>query len=491
MRRLHLLVYVSVSLFGLTIVAGLVEVFVIAPTVPQLPDRLDDVFIGQPTQIYATGTAGEPTLIGTFGGRLRVSLDQVSPLFLRALIAVEDRHFYRHHGLDKLALLRSVWVDLRSWSKAQGGSTITQQLAKNLVLSPEKWWLRKAKELLIAAQIEQAFSKGQILEAYCNNVYFGAGAYGIESAAQAYFGKHASELVLAESAFLAGLLQNPSRYDAYQSFDRAKRRQTVVLDQMVRAGFIRSEERDAAVRAPLTLRRLTTGQDGPYFLDYVKKAAVEAYGNDLVYYGGLKIYTTIDLELQRHAQEAVQAGLARLDAAMGRRPGDGVQVALVAIEPQTGAIKAMVGGRSFATSPYNRAVQSNRLPGSGFKPFVYFTAIDRGAVTPATVVVDEPTTFPVSGGASWTPRNVDRTHHGAMTVKWALMQSINVAAAKLIAQIGPEAVVETATRFGITRPLRPHLSLALGTSGVSPLEMASAFGTFAADGLYAQPMGIG
>ncbi|MBI4551987.1 MAG: PBP1A family penicillin-binding protein [Candidatus Latescibacteria bacterium] len=489
---------------GLLVLAGiglLVLFFTIIPTIPQLPDRLDEIF-GQPTEVYGIGPSGEPVLVATFGGRMRVPLDQMADEFKHALLAVEDDRFYEHHGVNKLATVRALISNLRSRDLVgQGASTITQQLARNLFFSFEKRWKRKLREMLASFQIETRFSKDEILSAYCNHIYFGANAYGIESAAQTYFGKHASELLLGEAALLAGLPQAPSVYDPYKNMPLALERRRVVLDRMAVNGYITPEQARQVADEPVVLKGTAVGPArGPYFIDYVRHVMIERYGVDLVDYGGLKIYTTMDIRLQEAAQEAVKEKLAELDEAVGdsvfqtislEQKKNALQAALVAIETKTGAVRAIVGGRDFAVSEYNRAVQSNRHPGSGFKPVIYLAAVDRLGYMPNTVVVDEPVSFPTGDGeAVWEPQNFSRDHQGEVILKKALMRSLNVISAKLIDELTPPAVVDYARRLGITSKLPPLLSLALGTAGVSPLEIAAAYAVFATEGIYRPPFVI-
>ncbi len=376
-----------------------------------------------------------------------------------------------------------------------GGSSITQQLAKNLFFSFKQTWSRKIREALVAVQMEKRYTKDEILEAYCNMIYFGANAFGVEKAAQVYLGKHADELTLAEASFLANLPRSPANYNPYENFDVAKNRQQIVLRRMVDAGFITQVEADAAFAEPIELKRLNLlyGKAN-YYLDYVKNHIEKEFSRDVLYYGGLKIYTAMDIRLQSLAQEVIKKRLAELDRDLGYddyelAPLDSrrqyLQAALVAIDPTNGKVKAMVGGRDYAVSPYNRAVENNRQAGSAFKPFTYLAAIDHGNFSPASVIVDSFITFKYDRQV-WTPPNWDNKYFGPITLKTALTHSRNIVAAKLINIIGPKIVVEYAHRMGITSKLDPVLSLALGTSSVSPLEMTSAYGAFANGGIARQ-----
>lgn len=461
-------------------------------SLPRLPEDLHDIELSSPTEIYSD--TGE--LVAVLSDRQSVKLSQISDYFLKAILAMEDAEFYKHHGINKKGLLRAVFTNLRHLRIVEGGSSITQQLVKNLFFSFERQWSRKIKEMLVAIQMEQQFSKEEILESYCNQIYFGSNAYGIELASQIYFAKHADELSLAEAAFLANLPRWPSHYNPYQNFDIAKQRQHIVLKRMVDTGFITQQEMDKAFSEPLNLKRLNLfWGKATYYVEYIKGLVENIYSREILYYGGLKIYTTLDTRLQNFAQEAIQKGLAQLDKQLGFDDYElaplperkkYLQAALVAIDPRTGKVKAMVGGRDFAISPFNRAIENNRQPGSAFKPFTYLTAIDQGKFSPASIIVDSAVTFKFDN-QSWSPPNFDHKYRGPITLKTALSHSINVVAAKLINKVGPENVVNYAHKMGITTPLETNLSLALGTSGVSPLEMATAYAVFANGGIAREP----
>lgn len=385
----------------------------------------------------------------------------------------------------------------------QGGSSITQQLAKNLFFSFKKTWKRKIYEILVALQFEASFTKDEIIEAYCNQIYFGSGAYGIEDAAQTFFGKHADELNLAEASILAGLPNYPSRYTPYHSEELAFERQKKVLSRMVKVNFITKEESEAAAAFPIVFRKPNEiSKQNSYFVNYIIEDIEKRYGKELLYYGGLKVFTTLDVHLQRVAEkvtldhiEYVEKLLAH-DEEQETDTGDeaekqtSLQGALVAVVPGTGAISAMVGGKDISLSEYNRAVSNNRQPGSGFKPFVYFTAFQKLNYSPATVIKDEPVIFKIRGSQDWEPINFNNKFSGNIILKKAFMDSVNVIAAKLIDQVDVEPVIANARKFGIKSNLEKNMSLALGTSPVSPLEMASAFSVFASGGVYAEPFAI-
>ena len=493
-RTLRIFFYASLSVGGILLLALAVFFFLAVQDLPQVPDPLSRIIETPPTEIFA---ATDERLM-VIGGRETVPLSSVSQDFINAVIATEDHRFWHHHGIDKLRTLKALAITLFVPGEVQGASTITQQLAKNLFFSFKRSYLRKFRELLVALQIESQFSKEAILEAYVNQIPFDARSNGIEQAARTFFGKNAAELSLSEAALLAGLPKSPTIYNPYRHMERAKRRQRVVLLRMVASGYISRVQADEAFAAPLQLVQGLARKDaGSYFLDMVIRDLEQRYGPDVVYHGGLKVFTTLDPQMQIWASEAVLDGLQRLETEM-QRPQESLQAednnlqgALVAVDPKSGAVKAMVGGRSYAQTAYNRAIQNNRQPGSGFKPFIYYTAFEKQNLSPATVMIDRPVKIPVAGAPDWEPRNFGREYHGPMVLKRALMESVNSIAAQLINRTGPEAVIDTVRRCGIESPLEPVYSLALGTGGASPLEMASAFATFAAGGVRHRPYWIG
>jgi len=495
-RRFSTLFYAGMTLAGLGALLAVGLLFMAVRDLPQVPEPLSRIIETQPTEIFAA--TGERLMI--IGGREVVPLNRISPFFIQAVIATEDHRFWEHHGLDKLRTLKALWITLFEPGRIQGASTITQQLAKNLFFSYRRTYLRKFRELLVALQIETRYSKREILEAYLNQIPFGVGAYGIERAARSFFGKPALELNLAESSLLAGLPKSPTRYNPYRYFERAKKRQQLVLARMSAVGYTTVAEAEAAYQAPLQLMPHPAGTPkGSYFLDLVLNDLEERYGPEVVYHGGLKVSTTLDPEQQAWAIESLQSGLVKLDQLMGivdeDQTGDAKslshpQGALVAVECNSGAVKALVGGRDYSETEFNRAIGNNRLPGSGFKPFLYYAAFEKLSLTPANVFVDRRITIPVVGASDWKPQNFGREHEGPMILKRALMKSVNAIAAQLVERVGPDALIDVARRSGIKSPLKPVYSLALGTSGVSPLEMAAAFSTLATGGIRHEPFWI-
>jgi 1A family penicillin-binding protein len=496
LRRFRIIFYLGLSLTGLGALSAIGLFFIAVRNLPRVPEPLSRIIETPPTEIFAA--TGERLMI--IGGREVIPLNRISPYFIQAVIATEDHRFWEHHGIDKLRTLKALWITLFKPGTIQGASTITQQLAKNLFFSYERTYMRKFRELLVSMQIETQYGKREILEAYLNQIPFGVGAYGIEQAALSFFGKPALELNLAESALLAGLPKSPTRYNPYRYFDRAKKRQQLVLARMSAVGYITAEEAQEAFQARLQfVPRAAGAPKSNYFLDLVLHDLEERYGPEVVYHGGLKVSTTLDPQLQFRAIESLQNGLTKLERLMGISAGNEtdesqslsqLQGALVAVECNSGAVNALLGGRDYSQSEFNRAVENNRLPGSGFKPFLYYAAFEKLGLNPASVFVDKPITIAVAGAPDWRPANFEREHEGPMILKQALVKSINSIAAQLVERTGPDAVIDAARRCGITSPLSPVYSVALGTSGVSPLEMATAFSTFATGGVQHEPFWI-
>ena len=495
-RTLRITFYIALALSSFAALAIIGMFFVAVNNLPRVPEPLIRIIETPPTEIYAA--TGEKIMV--IGGRESVPLSRVSQHFIQAVVATEDHRFWEHHGVDKLRTLKALWITLFKPGQIQGASTITQQLSKNLFFSFKRRYMRKFRELLVALQIESQYSKREILEAYINQIPIGVGAHGIEQGARTFFGKPASELTLAESALLAGLPKSPTRYNPYIHYDRAKKRQRVVLLRMVAVGYITQAMADRASYSVLHLQKHPArARTGSYFLDIVVKSLEERYGPTVVHHGGLKVTTTIDPQFQSQAIKSLQKGLTELEKMMGvheksnESMGKKVfrpQGALVAVETNSGAIKALVGGSDYSETEYNRAVENKRLPGSGFKPFLYYTALEKLDINPATVLVDKPITIPVIGAKDWSPRNFGLKHEGPMILKRALMRSVNSVAAQLVQKTGPEEVIKNAHSCGIKSHLKPVYSVALGTSGVSPLEMAASFATFATGGVWHEPFWI-
>ena len=426
--------------------------------------------------------------------RILVPLTQIPQSLRDAILATEDRRFYSHWGIDPIGVARAVVQNYRRGKIVEGGSTITQQLTKVLFLTPDKSLERKLKEAVLALELERRYSKDRILEMYLNQVYFGSGSYGVEAAARTYFGKSVSELTVRESALIAGLPRAPTNYSPFDRPEAAKRRREVVLRRLVEFGTIKDEEAKRLAKTDLGLippeKRRTTGQ---YFIDYVQQTLEAKYGPDLVLKGGLNVYTTVNPTMQLTAEQSLREGLKALQgrtAATQGRPGETPEGAVVTVEPQTGYVKAMVGGSDFFRSEFNRAVQAKRQPGSAFKPFIYIAALEAG-FTPASQLEDSPVSFSVGkNGQVWKPENYDRKFRGSTTLQQAIEESVNVVTVKLQERIGLAKTIQVARRLGITSPLDVNLSLALGTSDVSLLEMTSAYGTLANQGVWMPPVTI-
>ena len=431
--------------------------------------------------------------------RIFVPLAQIPQALKEAIIATEDARFYSHFGVDPMGIARAVYQNFRHGRIVEGGSTITQQLAKVLFLTPDKSLDRKLKEAVLAVELERRYPKDRLLEMYLNQIYFGHGAFGVEAASRTFFGKSVKDLSIAESALLAGLPKAPSTYSPFEHPEAAKRRRATVLARMVDVNVLKDAESKKLAAAKLDLvppeRRRTTGQ---HYLEYVQQLLESAYGADVVFKGGLQVYTTLSPTMQLKAEQSLREGLKALEtrrlkaseksgtAPVTERP----EGALLALDPQTGHIKAMVGGYDFFKSEFNRATQARRQPGSSFKPFVYIAALEAG-LTPATVVEDSPVEFPGGpNGKPWKPENYDRKFRGPVTYQQALEESVNVAAVKVQERIGLRRTIDVARRMGVESPLGENLSLALGTSELSLLELTSAYGTLANQGRWLHPTAV-
>jgi penicillin-binding protein 1A len=579
-RRLVLIAFWTLAIFlvvGFGAAAGVFFAFL--RDLPSL-DSLEEYQPSIATTLYTD--QDEPFASFYEQRRILAPLAKI-PLQLRqAVLAVEDAGFYEHRGLSPRAIARALVMNVLARRKAQGGSTITQQLARALFLTPEKSLARKVKEALLAVEIERHYPKDRILEMYFNQVYFGHGAYGVEAAAQTYFKKPVGELTLAEAAMLAGLPNAPTRFSPIVDPARARRRRDHVLNRMVDQGFITRAEAIVASQTPFNEILFTrVGAVAPYFVEHVRQLLEERYGAYALYNSGLKIYTTLNLKMQRAAEEALVGGLRELDKSRGFRaptakaegargrigpytprvgeilPGTVLKVkpkslevqlgrykgeisfeslswtnlshpaeafreggpvlvqilavderkktvelmleqdpelegALLAQDPKSGAIKAMIGGYDFERSKFNRATQAKRQPGSAFKPFVYAAAFDRG-LTPSSIIDDSPISFHTRIGGElveWSPQNYDRKFHGPTTLRRGLENSVNVVTVKLLQQVGVDQVVKMAHQIGVESELRREVALALGVSEITLLELVSAYGVLANGGVRAEPFAI-
>lgn len=434
-----------------------------------------------------------------------------------AVLAAEDQRFNEHWGVDIAGIARATIINIQAGKVVQGASTITQQLARNLFLTPEVSLTRKVKEALLALRIEQTFSKNRILELYLNQIYLGHGSYGVEAAALDFFDKHASELSLHESALIAGIVQSPNGYSPRRHPDLALRRRSIVLSMMVTYGAITREEAAAADTMDLSvLDREDVVASGAYFIEHVRRDVIARYGAEALYSGGLSVYTTMDMHLQETAETELEERMSRLEIeydfpvtkqdefdldTLAFIPY--VQAALLATDVRTGGILAMVGGRDFADSPFNRATQAPRQPGSGFKPFLYTAAIDNG-FSPADTILDAPLLIPGAGApikfgdaapdyeepTDWWPVNYSHEFSGEVRLRYALKKSINLVAVRLGLLVGPDKVADYANRMGISTPLAPVPSLPLGSREVTLLDMVTAYGVLANQGVRLEPYAI-
>lgn len=418
--------------------------------------------------------------------RLPIDINKVPQNLQNAFIAAEDNRFYEHIGIDPIGIFRAIFANLTNRGIAQGGSTITQQLAKNAFLSQEQTLKRKIQEAMLALEIEHKYSKKEILEMYMNQIYFGQGAYGIQTAAKTYFNKDVNELTLTQCAMLAGLPKSPNYYSPFNNLNEAKKRKNVVLDQMVKYGYVSAAEAEDAKNQDLGLSKSHQSKEAneyESFIDYVSQQVAKKYGDDALYKEGLKIYTTMDVDKQHAAVRAMRNLPNNYTDENGLTQP---QAAIVSIDPKTGHILAMVGGRG--QDSFNRASMAVRQPGSAFKPFVYLTALQHD-MTPDTTMDDQPVTY---GG--WSPKNAGGSYSGTMTLSDALAHSVNTIAVQLADQVGTKNIIANAKKMGITTldAKDDNLAMALGglTKGVTPLEMASAYGTFANKGVHVKPTAI-
>jgi penicillin-binding protein 1A len=435
----------------------------------------------------------DDALIGEFFVERRtvVPLAQMPRMLPKAFIAAEDARFFEHRGIDYRRVLGAAFRNIEALDVVQGGSTITQQIAKSFFLTPERSFVRKVKEAILAQRIEHYLTKNEILFLYLNQIYLGEGAYGVAAAATTYFGKSIQNLTLAECALLAGLPPSPNNLSPLRNPKKAHERQLYVLNRMVERKMITKEQAQKAQREEVKLRPRgpKSYYDAPFVVDQVRQYVEQKYGKDLLYKGGLKIYTTINSKMQKIAEKAVQKGLEEFEERGGKGKGrEQVQGALISLDPTTGYIIAMVGGRDFSSSQFNRATQAKRQAGSAFKPIVYAAALDKG-FTPATIIVDEPFSYiDVPGKEPWQPQNFDREFWGPITFRKALTFSRNVPTVKIAQSIGVDYLIDYATNLGIKTKLEPNLSLALGSANITLLDLTKVFGVFASQGYRAEPI---
>jgi penicillin-binding protein 1A len=464
-----ILVFILLSLLVLGTAAG-----IIYSCYRSLPDisALEKFQPGETTRIYASN--GELVAELYEENRTWVPLKKMPKDLVNAFLSIEDDKFYSHHGISIKGILRALWANLREKGMSQGASTITQQLARNLFLSQEQSYGRKISEMLLSIQIEKKFSKDEILELYLNQIFLGSGSFGVEAAARTYFGKSVTDVDLGQSAVLAGLPQAPSVFSPFVDIKACKERQTLVLNRMKELSMIAPEEAKKYIEKPVkTTGPRELGFKGfrmPYFSTYCLHELVAKYGSDVVYRGGLKVYSTLDIPLQEYAQTALRKGI-DLGIQEYAYCSEG---ALVCVENKTGFIRVMAGGYDYnQKNQFNRAWQAKRQPGSSFKIFVYTAAVNSG-ISPDTVFSDSPTTFTSPEGEAYTPQNSDGRFMGSMRMRDALRLSRNVISVKILEQVGIDNVIKYAHTMGIQSELKPYLSLALGSAEVTVLEMSSA-----------------
>jgi penicillin-binding protein 1A len=495
--------YLTTVVLLVTLVGLGYAVYLLRSTMQMLPDTnsLVDYLPGGATEIFATDKdpkTGKQVLLGSVQTEYKefAPITSIPKTIQDATVAIEDERFYSHRGLDLRGIGRALYRDIRGGKMGEGGSTLTQQLARNIFLNQKKNLRRKIQEAILAIQLEKSYSKEQILEMYMNEVCYGENTFGVKAAAQMYFGKSLKKLTVAESALIAGLPQQPARLTPFGHLDAALNRRDVVLAKMREHNYITAEQYKKALKEKPKLvaeqNRKQSEFKAPYFTNYVLRQLIAKHGRELVYHGGLKVYTTLNYQMQREAERAIANGV--LD---GR--GDGVtQGAIVSVEPRSGYIRAMVGGVDFKKDQFNNITQGKRQPGSSFKPFVYTAAFmaNPRKYDPEFGVSDAPVSFP-SGGKYWSPKNYDGRFHGYVTIRRALTFSYNIPAVKVANMIGIDRVVDTAELMGFhslekpaNRKLARNLSTALGAYAVSPLELTSAYAVFPNHGNRAEPLSI-
>ena len=489
-RTLRILILVIMTFLTTLIVSGVISYLYFTHDLPSI-ETLKNYKPSTVTKFFSED--GE--IIGEFSIERRevVSLERIPNHLIQAFISGEDARFFHHKGLDYIAILRALFRDIFSGEIVQGGSTITQQVVKSLLLSPEKSFARKVREAILAYKIEKNLSKEEILFLYLNQIYLGHGAYGVATAAENYFGKSVDELDLAESAMLAGLPQAPSKNSPYHHPEQAKKRQTYILNRMVEEGFISNSDLQKALEKPLKIKSKQNPflERAPHFVEHVRRYVEEKYGKEALYKNGLQVYTTIDMDFQRVAQEAVESGLKEIEKREKYLPADlplNLEGALVCFDLETGYIKAMIGGRDYKRSQYNRATQARRQTGSAFKPIVYASALDKG-YTPVSIIVDSPIIFEW-GGKKWKPKNFEQKFFGPTTLRNALTHSINIVTVKIAQDVGIDYIKDYAKKLGIPSALHGDLSMALGSSSISLYELTKAYAVFANQGNTFRPIFI-
>ncbi|WP_456153854.1 transglycosylase domain-containing protein [Nodularia harveyana] len=473
----------SITMLASSIVAG--GLVGLAISFRNLPDvrQLRNFLPSETTYIYDINGKLLTSLHGE-ANREVMALDRISPHLKRAVLASEDGHFYDHHGINPSGIGRALITNLAAGGVREGGSTITMQLVKNLFLSQKRAYTRKLAEGVLAIRLEQILSKDQILEMYLNQVYWGHNNYGVQTAARSYFEKSAEILTLGESAMMAGLIQAPEEFSPFASMTLAKRKQREVLGRMLELQWISQQEYDDALKQELKFGKIRSFQGSalPYVTNTVSQELVQKFGREALIKGGMRVQTTVDTNFQIMAENTVSKWSTRLNR-QGLRNN---QIALVAIDPRTHFVKALVGGIDSRGSEFNRATQAQRQPGSAFKPLVYYTAFSTGKYTPNSIVQDTAVSY--RDGSGWySPKNYDNSFQGAISIRSALAQSRNIPVIRLGMAVGMNKVVEVSRTLGIKSPMAPVTSLPLGAIGITPLELTSAYATLANYGWQSPP----
>lgn len=487
----------AVTIFGgVGVILGVVFIILLVLVTKGLPD-VDSISTYIPNETTKIFSADNIILADLHQeeNRVVIPIEQISDNVKKTVVAMEDSSFYKHHGLDFRGILRALFKDAMAGSFVEGASTLTQQLARNVFLTKTKTMSRKLSEAILALQIERRYTKTEILEMYLNQVYWGHNAYGIESAAQLYFGKNAKDLNVAESAMLVGLLRGPEIFSPFRDLERSKERQRVVLNRMVKLGIVTKEQGELAYREKLKFaERKTLRYRAPYFTSQIVTKLESMYGEGNLYTSGYKVYSTLNYRLQTIAEDVVKKYIVKgtgEGAATGDAPAPNLnfsQIALMATDPKTGHILAMVGGADYKSNQFNHCTQALRQPGSSFKPIVYLAALQKG-LAPSSIVVDAPVSYHTDSGP-YSPQNYTREFLGSIPLRVALEKSINVVAIKLNMMVGPNNVVKLGHQLGLTTPLQSIISLPLGANEVTMQDMCTVYGVFANGGTKVEPTSI-
>jgi len=502
MLRLSFIYFII--LITLLIISGVLVWIVFSHFAKELPQASEVLNYKFDTGSEVFDMNGQMIHMYAFEHRKLIEFSNIPSYMIDMLIQVEDKDFYKHWGLDIFAIARAIKINIQTRSTSQGASTISQQLARNMFLSTERVFSRKIKEAMLAYIIEKQFTKQEILESYLNKVLFGSGYYGIETASMNYFLKTSSDLTISESALLVGLLKGSGLYNPINYPDRAKARRDLILGIAYDNGIINLDQLMDALAEPLEVNKISVNSnpESDYFIEYIRPYLERKYGTNQLFTGGLKIYTTIDYDLQQYADSVMNKVL--LDFDVSRRyahrfvdvPSNAVNIntqylqgGIFGIEPQTGYVRVMIGGRNFRHSKYNRIMQARRQPGSCFKPFLYSTALNNG-FTASTIIVDEPIVFMKDEEVFWEPRNYTRDFRGHLRLREAIQRSVNIVAAKTLYDIGPQKVVDFTKNLNFSTPMYPYYSLSVGTCEVIPYELITAYTIFPNNGQLVDPVYI-